>query len=362
MERILRASAAALLAALAAAPAAVAAPAAYAPDTVIVKYADRASASQRSLAGRLAGVLETPRFGEEWGLHNTGQSGGTADADIDAPEGWDAAFGPGAFPAALGGAKIGIVDTGIAAGHEDLAGKVADCARIRSFGLILGLLADPTVVSGSCADDNGHGTHVAGTAAARTNNGRGIAGVAFDSPLAICKALDALGAGPVAGVANCVTYLASTGAGVISLSLGGPGSTALRSAVAAASQGALIVAAAGNSGNGSVTYPAGYPEVVSVAAVDRNGARASFSNYNADVEIAAPGVDVLSSWRDGGYRALSGTSMATPHAAGVAAIIAARVAGGPAAWRQKLDAAVDGSGARTPQLGFGRVNLLEAVS
>ena len=386
--------------------------------TVIVKYADRASPAQRSLARGLAGVVETlgtirgvgahvvrvagnpatvaarlnrsravlyaepnhmvrasaipddRRFGELYGLHNTGQAGGTADADIDAPEGWDAA-GLGAFPGALNGVKIGIVDTGVLAAHEDLSGRVVDCAGVRSFGVdLLGLLrlalfADPTIVGGRCADDNGHGTHVAATAAARANNGRGVAGVAFNSPLAVCKALDRTGAGAVAGIANCIGYLASTGAKVIALSLGtAESSITLRNAVAAASGSALLVAAAGNSRDARTEYPAGYREVVSVAATDRRDRQAGFSTANEKVELAAPGVDVVSAWRDGGYRAASGTSMSVPHVAGVAAIVAARVPGGPAAWRARLTASADdlGPAGRDPQFGFGRVNLLRAVT
>jgi len=399
----------AVLAALAAAPAAAsaAAPARYDADTVIVQYRDGAPAAQRSLAARSAGVLET--LGRITGLgarlvHVSGDPARVAErlnrssavvyaepnfiyrtaaapndplygqlyglGAISAPQGWDAA-GLGAFPAS-GGAEIGIVDTGIDAGHEDLAGKVVACAGVRSFGLnilnliTLPILDDPSIVPGRCADDEGHGTHVAGTAAAIANNGRGIAGVSFDSPLAVCKALDSHGQGSLAGIANCITYVSGQGAKVISLSVSGPNSTTLANAVAAASdRGALLVAAAGNTGTAVPSYPAAYPQVVSVAAVDRNGAHASFSTANADVEVAAPGVDILSTWNDGGYRTLSGTSMATPHVAGVAAIIAARnPAGGPAAWRAKLDAAVDDLGpkGRDPQFGFGRVNLAKAVA
>ncbi|MEA2129408.1 MAG: serine protease [Solirubrobacteraceae bacterium] len=412
---VLGAACVALLATLACAPAASAAPAAaYEPHTLIVKYAGAAPSAQRSLVSRTAGVLQTvgrlagvgaqlvrvagdpaavaarlqrsgtvvyaepnyiyhataipddPLFGQQYGLDNTGQLGGAPDADIDAPEGWDA-LGLGSFPAG-GGVTIGIVDTGIDAGHEDLAGKLVTCAGVRSFGLdLLGipLLDDPTIVPGRCADDNGHGTHVAGIAAARANNGLGIAGVAFNSPLAVCKALNGAGAGTLAALANCIAYLSGQGAKIISLSLGGPGSATLGDAVAAAtSNGALIVAAAGNSGDAVLNYPAAYPKVVSVAAVDRNGARAPFSNANSDVEVAAPGVDVLSTWNDGGYRTESGTSMAAPYVAGVAALIAGRdLAGGPAAWRSKLTSAVDDLGAlgRDSQFGFGRVNLQKAL-
>ena len=118
-----------------------------------------------------------PLFSQLYGLNNTGQTGGRADADIDAPEGWDAA-GLGAFPA-TGGVKIGIVDTGIDQTHPELSGKTVNCAD--SVG--------GTVVEGTCVDDSLHGTHVAGTIAAKANNATGVAGVAFNSSLVICKAL-----------------------------------------------------------------------------------------------------------------------------------------------------------------------------
>jgi len=305
-----------------------------------------------------------PRFGELYGLNNTGQTGGTADADIDAPEGWDA-LGLSAFPGA-GGAKVGIVDTGILQSHPEFAGgRVANCGGVNNFGVNLVIIiigADPTIVDGKCNDDNGHGTHVAGTIAANANNGTGVAGVAFNSPLAICKGLNSGGSGTLEMIANCITWLNQKGSKVISMSLGGSsGSAALQAAVQnATNNGSLVVAAAGNSGNSSLSYPAAYPEVVSVAATDHNDAKASFSQFNADVEVAAPGVNVLSTWNDGGYRAASGTSMATPHAAAVAALIAGtNPGGGPAAWRAELQAATDDKGApgRDPQFGFGRVTL-----
>jgi thermitase len=313
---------------------------------------------------RIAAVPNDPRFAELYGLNNTGQTGGTADADIDAPEGWDAA-GLGAFPA-TGGVKVGIVDTGIRATHEDLSGKVVNCAQ--SQGLII---VGGSIQEGSCADDNGHGTHVAGTIAAKANNGRGVAGVAFNSPLAICKALSGpLGQGSTSDVANCITYLADKGARVISMSLGGGDSTTLHNAVQYAyknGNGALLVAAAGNDGDATLEYPAAYAEVVSVAATDNRDQRASFSNANADVEVAAPGVNVLSSYNssDTSYTTLSGTSMATPHASGVAAIIFGRNPAQTAAQaRAKLDASVDDKGAagRDPSFGFGRLNLVKAAT
>jgi thermitase len=296
-----------------------------------------------------------PRFRELYGLNNTGQTGGVADADIDAPEGWDVA-GMGAFPQS-GGVKVGIVDTGITQTHEDLAGKTVDC----------GQSVAGRVTSGACLDDNGHGTHVAGTITAIANNGRGVTGVAFNSPLSICKALSGpLGQGTTSDVASCITWETDRGAKVISMSLGGGPSTTLQNAVRyAAAHDVLIVAAAGNDGNATLNYPAAYAEVVSVAATDARDVRASFSNANSDVEIAAPGVNILSTYNDGGYRVLSGTSMATPHVSGVGAVIRTRHPTFTAAQaRARLDASVDDKGpaGRDPQYGFGRVNLAKAAA
>ncbi len=282
---------------------------------------DRARQERRGHRGRDAQPLLDRRV-------RGGQRPGDDPGHIDAPEGWDAA-GLGAFPAD-GGATVGIVDTGIDATHEDLAGKVSACASVN---------ASDEVVEGECADGHGHGTHVAGTAAGKANNGVGVAGVAFNAKLAICRGLDASGSGTFAGVANCVTWLASKGVDVISMS------------------------AAGNGGNSTPSYPAAYPEVISVAATDNVDARAWFSTFNADVEVAAAGVDILSAKLGGGYVTMSGTSMATPHVAGVAALIAGSSADlTPADIRARLDAAVDDKGAagRDPEFGFGRVTLSKA--
>jgi thermitase len=299
-----------------------------------------------------------PLFSQLYGLHNTGQTGGTADADIDAPEGWDAA-GLSAFPAS-GGVKIGIVDTGIDQTHADLSGKTVNCAD--STGGVL--------IEGTCVDDNMHGTHVAGTIAAKANNATGVAGVAFNASFAICKALrTAAGTGLTSDVANCINWTHTRGAKVISMSLGGGDSTTLRNAVVnawkgGAANGSVLIAAAGNDGDATLNYPAAYAEVVSVAATDHNDARASFSNANSDVEVAAPGVSVLSTIPGGQYARLSGTSMATPHASGVAGVLWQLFPGDTAAGiRGRLTAAVDDKGAagRDSSFGFGRVNLCKAA-
>ena len=184
----------------------------------------------------------------------------------------------------------------------------------------------------------------------------------------MCKALaTAAGTGLTSDIANCINWDKTQGVKVISMSLGGGDSATLKTAVQNAyngGNGVLLVAAAGNDGDATLNYPAAYPEVVSVAATDNQDKRASFSNANADVEIAGPGVNVESTYTGGLYMTLSGTSMATPHTAGVAAIIAdLNPTANAATLRSKLDAAVDDLGAagRDSSFGYGRVNLCKAA-
>jgi thermitase len=305
-------------------------------------------------------VPNDPLFSQLYGINNPN------DADLDGPEGWDIAFGAGVFPRS--GVKVAIVDTGIDQAHQDLAGKTFACAGVKSFGFAGLFGGDPTIVANKCTDDNNHGTHVAGTLAGIANNGVGVAGVAPPAQIASCKALSSGGSGSTSGVANCITWAKNQGVKVISMSLGGGSSTTLQTAVRNAyanGNGALIVAAAGNDGNATLNYPAAYPEAVSVAASDANDAHASFSNVNSDVEVDAAGVNVLSTLPGNSYGTNSGTSMATPHAAGVAAMIAYRFPSLNAAGiRSRLDAGVDDLGApgRDSTFGFGRVNLVKALS
>lgn len=277
------------------------------------------------------------------------------------PAAWEAAdVGAGAGWPATGGAPVGIVDSGIDSGHEDLQGRVAGCATA----------SGGQVTEGACADDNGHGTHVAGTIGAAADNEAGIAGIAPSSPLLVCKALGGPeGSGSTADVAACIGWAHAAGAKVISMSLGGPASKTLAAAVTAAwsrggRSGSLLVAAAGNDGDGTLEYPAALPDVISVAATDDAGAPASFSNVNADVELAAPGVDILSDRAGGGYVQMSGTSMATPHVAGVAALLATASPGSAKALRARLDATARDllAPGRDPATGFGMVDAGAALA
>lgn len=276
---------------------------------------------------------------------------------IDAPEGWTTAYGPTSFPS-TGGIRVGVVDTGVDRAHADLGSKVKACAQaLTNFGILQ---------SGSCNDDNGHGTHTAGTIAAVTNNGVGVAGVAPNADLAICKALNVAGTGFASDIIKCINWLRTTGgARIISMSIGSTGSTAAydRELAAAAAAGVLLIAAAGNDGDTTMNYPAGHKDVVSVAATDRNDARADFSNCNADVEVAAPGVDILSTV-PGGYGTMSGTSMAAPHVSGVAAVVMWQKGLSASATRALLSSSSDdlGPAGKDTCFGAGRVNLARAAA
>ncbi len=296
-------------------------------------------------------------FKDQWGLDNTGQAvtgslvQGVADTDIDAPEGWAKAYGPGTLPS-TGGTLTGVIDTGIDRSHADLLNKTKVCATATT--------GTGIVVEGSCSDDNLHGTHVAGTIAANTGNGVGVAGVAPDAQLAIFKALNGAGTGFYADIVAGVNYLSKHAAGVkiISMSIGGPKDSALDSALSQAyTRGTLLIAAAGNDGDATANYPAFHPDVMSVGAIDASGKRASFSNCNNDVEIAAPGVDVWSTFPGNGYGSISGTSMATPHVSGVAAMIMRTGASAPST-RTTLKSSAQGSGGCNST---GVVNLSSAL-
>jgi thermitase len=254
---------------------------------------------------------------------------------IDAPAAWTVVTGTSKI-------IIAIVDSGIKLDHEDLVarrwinlaeipgnyidddgnGQIDDVNGWHFYQRWTGT----TYVSAENAnvqDDYGHGTHVAGIAAAAANNGTGITGVAPGARIMPIKVLDQFGTGWYSDIAAGIIYAADNGARVINLSLGGTAdSQTLRAAVDyARSRGALVVAATGNTG-GAILYPAAYDPVLAVAATDQSDQIAYFSNRGPQVDVAAPGVDIYSTWPwVSGYFTKSGTSMAAPHVAGLAALI-----------------------------------------
>jgi thermitase len=225
---------------------------------------------------------------------------------VQAPAAWDITRGSSSV-------RIAIVDTGVQYNHPDLSGKV-----------VLG--HDYVDGDNDPYDGNGHGTHCAGIAAAVTNNSTGIAGMAPNASILAVRVLDSNGSGTLDAVANGIIYAADNGAKVISLSLGGSvGSTTLQNAVNYAwNKGAVIVAAAGNSGISAPSYPAYYSNAIAVAATTSSDVKASYSNWGSWVDVAAPGSSIYSTYPTNTYTSLSGTSMATPHVAGLAGLLAAQ--------------------------------------
>jgi thermitase len=232
---------------------------------------------------------------------------------IGAVAGWTVY--PGAY-STTGGATIAIVDTGIDSGHPDLSdGRVltaqgANCVN-----------AAGTCNAGSALDDNGHGTHVAGIAAAATNNGVGVAGTAFDAQLIPVKVLDSTGTGSYAAITNGIVWAVQHGARAVNLSIqGSTYSQTLCDAVQlAVTDGAVVVAAAGNNSSSAPSYPAACPGAIGVAATDSGDNLASFSDYGKpDVFVSAPGASIYSTYLKSSYATMSGTSMATPFVTGLA--------------------------------------------
>jgi len=278
-------------------------------------------------------IPDDPRFDELWGLNNTGQLGGTEDADLDAPEAWDTTVGNNVV--------VAVVDTGVDYSHEDLVGNIwTNPGEIPANGIdddgngyiddLHGI--DAYNADADPSDDHGHGTHVSGTIAGKGNNGIGIAGVCWQARIMGVKFLSAGGYGYTSGAIECIRYAARMGARVMNNSWGGGGySQALSDAIENANQSnSLFCAAAGNSGSdndASPHYPSSYTNanIIAVAASTRTDSLASFSCYGAaSVDLAAPGSSILSALPGNGYASWSGTSMATPHCSGVAALLLSR--------------------------------------
>jgi thermitase len=276
---------------------------------------------------------------------------------------------------------VAVLDSGIDYNHADLKGKVV---AQRNF------VTNPDTTVAT--DDHGHGTHVAGTVAASTNNGTGVAGTCPNCSLLIAKVLDQNNRGWDSDLIAGINWASSNGAKVINMSLGGyPSSSALETAINNAwAKGAVLAAAAGQSGTeGTKHYPAAYENVIAVAATDSNDARATFDDPNTSVleqsnsgdwmDVAAPGKDIYStfpsswafdpatgSWKPTArYAYFDGTSMAAPHVSGLAGLYFSRF---PGASNQDVvhvigRTAVDlGTPRRDPIFGQGRINAHAAVS
>ena len=304
-------------------------------------------------------------FDRQYALNNEGQAftntkgdigigAGTADADVDAAEAWAVATGSGI--------KVAVLDSGVDLNHDDLSSKVV--ARANFSGA-------------ASADDNyGHGTHVAGIVAA-VHNSDGVAGVCPGCTVLAGKILNDSGVGSSSGLANGINWAVSNGAKVINMSVGVRASRTLETAVTNAwNKGVVLVAAAGNGGNQTKIYPAGYPNVIAVAATDNKDAKASFSTYGASwVDVTAPGVNVYSTFpnhpfylakpnnRSLNYDVGNGTSMSAPIVAGVVALAWSR---NPSATHTSIRAKVESTADKISGTGtywaHGRVNAFKAVS
>ncbi len=278
-------------------------------------------------------IPNDPEFSELWGLQNLGQSGGLVGADIGASSAWNVETGNQEV-------IVAVIDTGIDYHHIDLVDNIwVNAGEVPGNGIdddgngfvddIHGynFVAD----TGDPMDDHNHGTHCAGTIGARGDNGEGVVGVNHQVRLMAVKFIASYGGGETDDAVESIIYAVDNGAHILSNSWGGGFySNALQNAIEyAQANDVLFVAAAGNFGSDNDRFP-NYPSnidldnVLAVAASDHNDELASFSQYGlTTVDIAAPGVDILSAVMDNAYTSYSGTSMATPHVAGVAALLKA---------------------------------------
>lgn len=341
-------------------------------------------------------IPDDPMFSDLWGLHNTGQSGGTADADIDAPEAWDIITGSSEV-------VVGVMDSGVDYTHPDLAGNMwVNPGEVAGDGIDNdenGFIDD---IYGWDFYDNDndpldelfHGTHVAGTIAATGNNSEGVAGVGWNTRIMSLKIGDAVGYVYVDAAVASLNYATMMrhdyGVNVVltNNSWGGEYySQTLRDAIqASGDEGILFIAAAGNGGSDKIGddndasphYPSNYDldNIIAVAATDRDDDRATFSNYGVtSVDLGAPGVSILGTFPtymtikmseygfSTDYETISGTSMATPHVAGAAAVLWAK---SPTASYDRIrDAIFDGVDPVASMSGItvtgGRLNLLGAL-
>ncbi|HDQ73409.1 MAG TPA: DUF11 domain-containing protein [Chloroflexi bacterium] len=284
-----------------------------APATDVQKTLDTLAAdpaveyAEPNYVGYGAVLPDDQYFSFQWNLNNTGQSGGTPGADIDAPAAWALTLGD---PVTI----IAVIDTGADLDHPDLAANLVDGYDF--------------VNDDDEPDDDhepGHGTHVAGIAAAVTDNGIGMAGVCPNCRVMPLKALNSDNAGFYSDWIDAIEYAVDHGASIINMSLGGTGnSSALHEAVRYAYvAGVPIVASMMNEGDDALFYPAAYTETIAVGATNRYDERWASSNYGDHVDLVAPGSEIYSLRTNDTYFMMHGTSMAAPHVAGVLGLIEA---------------------------------------
>ena len=281
------------------------------------------------------GNPDDPRFGSQWGM-----------VKVEAPQAWDVTTGSP-------NTNIAVLDTGVDLDHPDLVDKIVSPINFSS---------SPT------ADDvHGHGTHVAGVAAAMTDNGVGVAGLGYSSKIMNVKVLGDTGSGAYSWIVAGIIWAVDNGADIINMSLGGssPSLTVEDAINYAWSKGVVVVAAAGNNGDTTPLYPAYYTNCIAVAATDSLDRLASWSNYGEWVDMAAPGVGIYSTLKNNGYGYKSGTSMASPHVAGLAALVFTTVSDTNSNGklndevRSRIEASCDEIGLWG--IGYGRINAAQAV-
>jgi subtilisin family serine protease len=292
--------------------------------------------AEPDFVAKAAGSPDDPYLGYQWGL-----------SKVEAPQAWDATTGSSSI-------IIAILDTGVDLDHPDLAGKI---------------ITNINFTNSTTVDDvYGHGTHVAGIAAAATNNGIGVAGLGYSSSIMNVKVLGDDGIGYFSWVAQGIIWAADNGAQIINLSLGGSDtSSTLADAINYAwSKGVVVVAAAGNNGNSSPFYPAYYPNCIAVAATDVNDILASWSNRGDWVDVAAPGVSIYSTMKNGVYWSMSGTSMASPYVAGLAALLFTTVSdtNGDGKLNDEVRSQIQANcdNISVSGIGYGRIDASRAVS
>ena len=317
-------------------------------DDSYIRWIEAAPASmQAAPLPSLGSALSAVRSGEEWApAVPVARAEAAASGEIpwgvgrlNAPAAWDYTTGQGV--------KVAVIDTGIDYTHPDLA------PNYKGGYNFVANSDDPR-------DDQGHGTHVAGTIAA-VKDGNGVAGVAPGASLYAVKVLDKNGSGQYSWIISGIEWAVEHRMDVINMSLGGgQGNEALQQVMEKAGEaGVTVVCAAGND-SGPVNYPAKYPQAIAVSASDSSDKIASFSSRGPEIAVIAPGVNIYSTKKGGGYTTLSGTSMASPHVAGLAALAIGAGAHGPDAVRKALTgAAAKLPGLTSDQQGAGLVDAFK---